>query len=102
MKKPRNLAPYIQPLSLKENDKADLVAFLLKLTNEQVRYEKAPFDHPSLCLPNGHPRSTAVVTNDSNGSNGAATDNNPLLCLNAEGNGGSKTLLSPFMDGIPK
>jgi hypothetical protein len=93
-----NLAPDIQPLNLDETEKANLVAFLLSLTDERVRYEKAPFDHPSLCLPNGHPGSTISVTN----AGGSATDNNPFFCLNAVGSGGSKTPLRPFMDGLPK
>jgi hypothetical protein len=33
---------------------ADLVAFMKSLTDERVRWEKAPFDHPSLTIPNGH------------------------------------------------
>lgn len=31
-----------------------LVAFLKSLTDDRVRYQKAPFDHPELVLPNGH------------------------------------------------
>jgi cytochrome c peroxidase len=34
--------------------KADLVAFLKGLTDERVRWERAPFDHPSLSVPHGH------------------------------------------------
>jgi cytochrome c peroxidase len=34
-------------------EKADLLAFLKALTDERVRWEKAPFDHPSLRVPNG-------------------------------------------------
>ncbi|PIL38708.1 cytochrome-c peroxidase [Massilia psychrophila] len=48
-----NLDPDIQPLGLSIQDKADLVAFLRALTDERVRFDKAPFDHPSLNLPNG-------------------------------------------------
>ena len=34
---------------------ADLiVSFLLSLTDERVRWEMAPFDHPQLFIPNGH------------------------------------------------
>ncbi len=36
-------------------DTAPLVHFLLTLTDERVRYEQAPFDHPELQVPNGHP-----------------------------------------------
>ncbi len=31
-----------------------LEAFLLTLTDDRVRYRKAPFDHPQLYIPNGH------------------------------------------------
>jgi len=35
-------------------EKADLVAFLKTLTDERVRWERAPFDHPELRVPHGH------------------------------------------------
>ena len=35
-------------------ERADLVEFLKSLTDERVRWEKAPFDHPSINVPNGH------------------------------------------------
>jgi cytochrome c peroxidase len=34
-----------------------LVNFLISLTDERVRWEQAPFDHPQLFIPNGHPAS---------------------------------------------
>lgn len=37
-----------------DQDKADLVAFLKSLTDERVRWERAPFDHPQLRIPHGH------------------------------------------------
>ncbi len=43
-----------QTLTLSNTDVEDLAAFLRSLTDERVRWEKAPFDHPSLTLPNGH------------------------------------------------
>ena len=42
-------------LGLTEGEKQDLVAFMLALTDERVRYSRAPFDHPSLNLPDGVP-----------------------------------------------
>jgi cytochrome c peroxidase len=33
---------------------ADVVAFLKSLTDERVRFNKAPFDHPELVIANGH------------------------------------------------
>ena len=56
-----DLDPLIMPLGLTVDDKAALVAFLKTLTDERVRSEQKPFDHPQLCLPNppaGMPGST--------------------------------------------
>ncbi|MBD2495178.1 cytochrome-c peroxidase [Nostoc sp. FACHB-280] len=58
-------------LNLTEAEKADLVAFLQALTDERVRYDQAPFDHPQLFVPNGHPGDSIAVTNDGTGK---ATD----------------------------
>ena len=56
-----NLPPEIMPLNLLDTEKANLVAFLKALTDERVRWEQAPFDHPSLRVPNGHPYNEFVV-----------------------------------------
>jgi cytochrome c peroxidase len=48
-----NLDPDIEPLALSDYQKAALVAFLKGLTDERVRYNRAPFDHPQLMIPNG-------------------------------------------------
>ena len=53
---------------LDSKDRDNIVAFLKALTDERVRLEKAPFDHPQLFIPNGHPGS---ITADSAGN---ATD----------------------------
>ncbi len=39
------------------NRKADRVAFLKCLTDERLRWERAPFDHPQLLVPHGHKKS---------------------------------------------
>jgi cytochrome c peroxidase len=36
---------------LSEAQKHQLISFLVALTDERVRYDRAPFDHPSLCVP---------------------------------------------------
>ena len=45
----------ITPLHLTEEEEEGLHAFLLTLTDPRVRWERAPFDHPELLIPNGHP-----------------------------------------------
>lgn len=54
-----DLDPFIDDINgLKDADKApehnELVDFLLALTDERVRQESAPFDHPQLFVPDGH------------------------------------------------
>jgi cytochrome c peroxidase len=51
---PTNLDIDIQPLGMTAQEQTDLVNFLKGLTDERVRCEKAPFDHPSLTNFNGH------------------------------------------------
>ena len=47
------LAPLIKPLGLTAAQRRAVVAFLLALTDERVRLQQAPFDHPQLFIPNG-------------------------------------------------
>ncbi|WP_458646418.1 hypothetical protein [Nostoc sphaeroides] len=75
----------LPPLKLSPEEKQQLVAFLKGLTDERVRYEKAPFDHPQLFVPNGHPGNQTFVSDDGTGK---ATDS--FLEIPAVGrNGGS-------------
>ena len=46
--------PTQEALGLTSSDVDDIVAFMKALTDDRVRWEKAPFDHPSLTIPNGH------------------------------------------------
>lgn len=48
------VGPGIRPLNLNAAERAALVAFMLALSDDRVRYQRAPFDHPDLCVPNGH------------------------------------------------
>jgi len=76
-----------------EQAKEALVAFLKALTDERVRYQKAPFDHPQLWITNGHPGSPTSVTNDGTGK---ATDN--MMEIVAVGRNGGNPLPS-FLAG---
>jgi hypothetical protein len=85
-----NLAVDILPLHLTDAEKAALVAFLKSLTDERVRWEKAPFDHPSLKVPNGHAGDNYSVTP---GRDGRALDE--FLMLPAVGRSGLGALGRP-------
>jgi cytochrome c peroxidase len=90
-----DLDPDIRRLHLTDDEKEDLVSFMLALTDERVKFKKAPFDHPSLCVPNGHQRDEFVLVRD--GTSKRSVDN--MLCLEAVGNAGvtADKSLEPFL-----
>jgi len=45
--------PNLTRAGFSDTEKANVAAFLKSLTDERVRAQSAPFDHPSLILPNG-------------------------------------------------
>ncbi|MCV6587648.1 MAG: hypothetical protein OIF57_01275, partial [Marinobacterium sp.] len=64
-----NLDPDIQPLGLTPQEEHDLVAFMESLTDERVAWEKAPFDHPQLFVPNGSPGDDTGTYPDASANN---------------------------------
>ncbi|MBI2906265.1 MAG: hypothetical protein HYX92_01275 [Chloroflexi bacterium] len=78
-----------------------LVKFLLALTDERVRWEKAPFDHPQLIIPNGHPGSGTAITPPLDVVNGVNQAKDILLELPAVGRDGRQALglepVKPFL-----
>jgi cytochrome c peroxidase len=93
-----NLDPNIEPLGLTDTEENQLVAFMMALTDDRVRYERAPFDHPQLCVPNGHPGDTTHVTTDKPANPGQATDQ--TRCIPATGAGGTKKGLQTFTSAL--
>ena len=72
---PTNAPATIEPLFLTEPEKAAMVAFLKALTDERVRWEQAPFDHPQLFVRNG----PALVEIPAVGAGGRAARGLPPL-----------------------
>ncbi len=72
----------------------DLIAFLKTFTDERVRYERAPFDHPEVKVPNGHPGDQQGVTAGNPIDTNLATDD--LLVIPAVGANGSVSPIQPF------
>jgi cytochrome c peroxidase len=88
----------IEPLGvpLLTSDEIDaIVAFLEALTDERVLYRRAPFDHPQLFVPNGHPGDSRS-TIDANGD-GLADD--LMIEIPAVGAAGGNPLPG-FLQGI--
>jgi cytochrome c peroxidase len=88
----------IEPLGipLLTSDEIDaIVAFLEALTDERVLYQRAPFDHPQLFVPNGHP-GDSMTTIDADGD-GLADD--LMIEIPAVGAAGGNPLPG-FLQGI--
>lgn len=65
------LAVAMQPIRNLRNQpakKADLVEFLKALTDDRVKNETAPFDHPELFIPSGDPADTMIALAATGGS----------------------------------
>lgn len=58
---PQHTETLVFPHGFNAQQKADLLAFLKTLTDDRVRWERAPFDHPSLPLPHGHDSASSAV-----------------------------------------
>jgi len=61
-------------------NQAALVAFLKSFTDERVRNETAPFDHPEILIPNGDPE--VLIRLPAKDSNGVAAPSLPTVTLN--------------------
>jgi cytochrome c peroxidase len=103
------LDPDIQtnPVMAGDDDaKNALVDFLLALTDERVRWEEAPFDHPELFIPNGSPGgTTALRCATGEGTSGSDGSCDTLMQIPAVGaSGRSAEHLAPlgtFLDLDP-
>lgn len=97
-----NLDPDIVPLGLGRLSRdiggetvtgdVALVRFMRALTDDRVRHRRAPFDHPELIVPNGHPGDSTEITAL---TRGRAAD--ALLRIRAVGRNGSNEPLEPFL-----
>ncbi len=83
-----NLDPDIQPIGLTSDEIDALVAFLQALTDERVRQEQAPFDHPQLFRPQGHPGDHNRVQAETSGPGAGIRARDDLFEVGAVGAGG--------------
>jgi cytochrome c peroxidase len=79
----------VESFRMSDGDKAALLAFMKALTDDRVRYERAPFDHPELCVPSGHVEQMADPDFP-----GSALDN--WVLVPAVGAGGNSVPLQTF------
>jgi cytochrome c peroxidase len=74
--------------------RTDLLNFLKSLTDERVRYERAPFDHPEIAVPHGHPGDHTRVL----GTHplGPSIGDDEYIVIPAVGAAGRNDPLAPF------
>jgi cytochrome c peroxidase len=87
----------ISPIGLTDQEKDALVAFLLALSDDRVRFSRAPFDHPALCVPNGEEGDSAAVTPEP----GTIRSRTTFKCIPANGAAGVGTPLTTFLGLSP-
>ena len=87
---------FVQPRLMDPQRLEDLLNFLKSLTDERVRYQKAPFDHPELFVPHGHAGDNFLITQTSPLDTALAADE--ILVIPAIGAEGSAEPLLPFED----
>lgn len=78
--------------------RADLIAFLKTLTDDRVRYERAPFDHPEIKIPHGHSGDNMLTNAGNPLSNQLAEDE--YLVIEAVGAEGTMEPLQPFENAL--
>ena len=82
------------PMRNDPQSRADLLALLKTFTDERVRFERAPFDHPEILIPNGHAGDNTVVENGNPLAAELAKDE--FIVIPAVGANGSNEPLKPF------
>lgn len=88
-----NLDPDISPIGFTPEEEKALVAFMKALTDDRVAYEREPFDHPELKVPNGAKGDEFSVETDVSGN---AVDE--FITLPAVGRAGRSTPLKNFLE----
>jgi hypothetical protein len=95
-----DLDPDIEFIGLTDDEEKGLVKLLIAMTDERVRYRAAPFDHPELRIPDGHPGDETETRSDSLFENKQAED--VVRTIAAVGAGGDTPLKAFHVElGLP-
>lgn len=98
-----NIDADIRPLGLTQAEQDDLVAFMKRpLTDPRVEWERAPFDHPSIDIPNGHQGDEKDVlgSDDPRTPRIAKEETLRLKAVGRDGRARSEGALRPFHAGL--
>ena len=96
-----NLGTGIGNINLSAQDRNELVAFMRALTDDRVRFEQAPFDHPAICVPVGHVEApTGGLRPDTSADGNAADATDAWALVPAVGRGGHAVPLQTFQEQL--
>jgi hypothetical protein len=84
-----NLDRDIQPLFLDAEEQAALVSFLKTFTDDRVRFERAPFDHPQLLISDVGDPTEMPMSAEGPGPH--------TIEIPAVGRGGNATPIKPYL-----
>ena len=93
-----NLGPGIGNIRLTAQERAQIVEFLIALTDDRVRFERAPFDHPSLCIPVGYAETSPGVLTPDASSPGSGSAADLWALIPAVGQAGNAVPLQTFAE----
>ena len=93
-----NRGPGIGNIRLNQQERAQIVEFLKALTDDRVRFERAPFDHPSLCVPIGYAENPPGVLRPDASADGTAAD--VFALVPPVGLGGNTVPLQTFVEQL--
>ncbi len=85
-------------LATSAQDRTDVIAFLKSLTDERVKYERAPFDHPEITIAHGHEGDETSVT--AGNAISPVLGKEEYMVVPAVGAGGKATPIGPFVDQL--
>ncbi len=96
-----NLGPGIGNIRLNQGERTAIVAFLKALSDDRVRFQRAPFDHPSICVPDGHVEISGQLETDPAQSGSVALDKWSFVSeVGSEGSGVPLQTFDELLRGI--
>lgn len=97
-----NLGPGIGNIRLTPQERTQIAAMLRALTDERVRFDRAPFDHPSLCVPAGYDEAgPGRLQPEAAGGSARAADRGALIpAVGRDGHAAPLQTFQELLDGV--
>jgi cytochrome c peroxidase len=90
----------LQPWGPDPNELLAMPAFMKTFTDDRVRFERAPFDHPELCVSTGHMEDQGKAVPNAGAPRSAADRRASILAVGAKGNSVPLQTFEELLSGI--